>query len=274
MTRHLDRGHGPALVTGGHGPALVMVPGLAATAEFFSAAVARLATRHRVVVVELPGHGDNATADRPASLTRAAEDLHTTIEELDLAGVTLLGWSLGATVAYGYLERFGAARIRALVSVEQTPRLLCDDDWPYGAFGSLDAAGADAVLASVTDDYPAFAAALVRGSFAAGTDPDPTTLADLIDQTRRCDPDAVRALLAEALTVDWRDRLRRISVPTLLVHGAHSQVYPGEVGGWLRSAIPASRLEVFPGSGHLPFVEEPDRFADLVSAFVDHPVAT
>ena len=265
MTPHVDRGQGPTVV---------MVPGLAATAAFFTDVVTRLTAGHRVVVVELPGHGDNPAADRPASLTRATEDLHATFEELELTDVTLLGWSLGATVAYGYLERFGTARTRALVSVEQTPRLLLDDDWPYAAFGSLDAAGADAVVASVTSDFPAFAAGLVRGSFAAGTEIDPATLARLVGETRRCDPAAVRALLVDALAVDWRERLRRITVPTLLVHGARSQVYPGDVGRWLQATMPAARLAVLADSGHLPFVEEPDSFTDLVAAFISRPVAS
>ncbi|MDG4765794.1 alpha/beta hydrolase [Solwaraspora sp. WMMD406] len=299
MIELLDRQHDQR-------PAVVMVPGLAATAEFFGAAVSRLAARHRVVVVELPGHGDNSTAGRPASLAHAVAQLHTTIDELGLTDITLLGWSLGATVTYGYLERFGTDRVRRLVSVEQTPRLLVDDDWPYGAFGALDAAGASAIVQSVTSDYPAFAAGLVRNSFAAadgedtadtkdagdGEDsgavdtagdgdtaadrggPDPATLSVLTDEACDCEPDAVAALLREAIAADWRDRIRSIPVPTLLIHGTRSQVYPGDLGRWLRDAIPQARLEMFDHSGHLPFVEEPDRFARTVAAFVGDPVGT
>ncbi|MFY1636259.1 alpha/beta fold hydrolase [Solwaraspora sp. WMMB335] len=262
-------GAGPDLDAG---PALVMVPGLAGTAEFFAGTVARLAGRLRIVVVELPGHGGNPTAGRPASLARAVDDLYKAIEERDLADVTLLGWSLGATVAYGYLERFGTARVSGLISVEQTPRLVVDDSWPYGAFGSLDTDGANATVRSVTNDYPAFAAGLVGSSFAAGSEPDPAVLAELTAQAQGCAPDAVQALFGDAVAADWRERIRAITVPTLLVHGARSQVYPGDLGRWLRDAMPAARLEMFDHSGHLPFIEEPDRFARLVAAFAGRPV--
>jgi pimeloyl-ACP methyl ester carboxylesterase len=53
----------------------------------------------------------------------------------------------------------------------------------------------------------------------------------------------------------------------LLIHGARSQVYPTPVGDWLADAIPGSRLEMFEDSGHLPFIEEPERFAGVVREF-------
>ncbi|MEV7227400.1 alpha/beta hydrolase [Polymorphospora sp. NPDC051019] len=257
MSIHHDRGAGPTLL---------VVPGLAATAGFLAEAVADLAADHRVVTVELPGHGRNTGGT--ASLAAAAEDVHRTVEALDLRDVTLLGWSLGATVAYGYLERFGAARTAGLVSVEQTPCLVGDDGWPFPAFGNLTTAAAAQFGQAIAADYGAFADNLVRGSFAAGADPDPAVVADLVAQAGRCDPAAVGALLADAVAADWRQRVSRLGVPTLLVHGARSQVYPGAVGGWLADAIPGARLETFAHSGHLPFVEERDRFTRTVREFV------
>lgn len=259
MTAHHDRGAGPALL---------IIPGLAATAGFLDAAVTDLAVDHRVVTVELPGHGANTSDASRASLRTAAEDLHRVVEDLDLHGATLLGWSLGATVAYSYLERFGTDRIAGLVSVEQTPRLVSDGGWPYPAFGTLDTAAAEGFQQAISADYAAFADSLVRGSFAAGSTPDPTVVADLVAQAHRCDPGAVRALLADAVADDWRYRIAKLALPTLLIHGAHSQVYPGAVGGWLVETIPSARLVTFDHSGHLPFVEERDRFTSTVRDFV------
>lgn len=253
----------------GQGPALVMIAGLSATRAFFRDAVENLSADHRVITVELPGHGGTPAGDRPASVERAADDLARLLEELDLREVTLLGWSLGATVAYRCLEQTGTARIARLVSVEQTPRLTVAEDWPHAAFGGLDEEGAAGLAAGLGTDFAGFADNLVRSSFAADSEPDKDVVDALVAEAGGCDSDAVAALLADAVSQDWRGRMADIPVPTLLIHGARSQVYPTPVGSWLADAIPGSRLEVFDDSGHLPFIEETERFAQAIRAFAD-----
>ncbi len=251
----------------GEGPALVMISGLSATRAFFREAVRDLSADHRVITVELPGHGDTPAGDRPASVQRAADDLAAMLDELDLREVTLLGWSLGATVAYRYLEQVGADRVARLVSVEQTPRLTVTEDWPHAAFGGLDDEGAQQLKSTLGDDFAGFADNLVRSSFAAGSEPAKDVVDTLIAAASGCDSDAVAALLGDAVSQDWRSRMAGITVPTLLVHGARSQVYPTPVGDWLAGQVPGSRLEVFEDSGHLPFVEETERFTKTVREF-------
>lgn len=254
----------------GRGPAVVMVPGLAATRTFFRDAVKNLSADHRVVTVELPGHGDTPLGGRPATVQRAAEDLGRVLEELDLRDVTLLGWSLGATVAYACLEHASTDRISRLVSVEQTPRLTVAEDWTHAAFGGLDEEGAKGLLGGLTEDFAGFAQTLVGSSFAAGSQPDEDVMATLLSEAGACDPAAVASLLADAVSQDWRGRVADIPVPTLLIHGARSQVYPTAVGEWLAGTVPGSRLEMFADSGHLPFIEETERFAGVVRDFADH----
>ena len=246
---------------------VVMVAGLAATIEFFADVARDLEGDHHVVTVELPGHGHTAVGGRSVSIARAADDLAGLLDELDLHKVTLVGWSLGATVAYTYLERTGTARVARLVSVEQSPRLTLAADWPHAAFGTLTDEGTEQFVASILADMPAFADALVQASFAAGSHPDEALVDNLIAQARGCDPGAVAALVRDVVSQDWRERMAGIPVPTLLIHGARSQVYPTAVGPWLAAAIPGSRLEVFDDCGHLPFIEASGRFAAVVREF-------
>lgn len=237
---------------------LVLIPGLAATSRFFTAAARDLAVGHEVVTVELP-------MDRPATVREAAEELALTLARLDLRDATLVGWSLGASVAYEYLDRFGQGRVAALVSVEQTPRLTLAEDWPHAAFGGLDAAGVERLKATIATDPAAFADSLVRGSFAAGGEPEESLVDELVGEALRWTPEACAALLTSVSTSDYRDVVARITVPTLLIHGARSQVYPTGVGDWLAATIPAAELRVFPDSGHLPFIEERERFVAAVT---------
>lgn len=242
-------------------PVVVMVPGLAATGRFFSGVAGQLAADHRVVTVELPTRGS-------ATVRQAVQDLAHAFDLLDLREAVLLGWSLGATVALEYLDRFGTERVSALISVEQSPRLTLGPDWPHAAFGGLDGAGVERLCAGVLADQAGFAESLVRSSFAAGADPDPGLVGELTAEALTWTPQACAALLAEAAGLDLRARLAAVTVPTLLIHGARSQVHSTGVGRWLADAIPAAELRVFPESGHLPFIEEPQHFVDAVADFV------
>jgi pimeloyl-ACP methyl ester carboxylesterase len=76
--------------------------------------------------------------------------------------------------------------------------------------------------------------------------------------------------------VDWRGQVVTMldrcylsaAIPTLIVWGSDDQVIPVAHAHMLHSAMPGSRLEIFAGSGHFPFRDEPERFADLFFGFV------
>jgi len=261
----------------GAGPPLLLVHGLGAPSAFFARSVAALARDHRVITSDLRGHGATPRGREPVTVERCAADLHALAERLGLRGATLLGWSLGATVAYSYLDRYGAGRVGALVSVEQSPYLLSEQGWEHAAFGGLDTAGAAAAEKVLTAPDRATVEATVRGFFARGTAPARELVDELTDAAATCHADAKRELWHSALRQDWRGRLPPAGVPALFLHGALSQVYPSAVGAWL-AAVPGARTALFEHSGHLPFLEEPERFHQVVRAWTssdltraDHP---
>lgn len=68
--------------------------------------------------------------------------------------------------------------------------------------------------------------------------------------------------------VDLRPRLGEITVPALVCVGRHDPQTPWPANAAIAAALPYGRLEVFDRSGHDPFVEEPERFAAVVGAFL------
>jgi pimeloyl-ACP methyl ester carboxylesterase len=61
----------------------------------------------------------------------------------------------------------------------------------------------------------------------------------------------------------------RIEAPTLLVWGARDRLVPPALAESWRSAIPDARLEVVAGAGHVPMLETPERFNELLHDFLD-----
>jgi pimeloyl-ACP methyl ester carboxylesterase len=63
--------------------------------------------------------------------------------------------------------------------------------------------------------------------------------------------------------------LHRIDIPTLLLWGAEDRIVTPAYGEGWREAIPGARIEIIPQAGHFPHLEQPEAFAERLSAFVD-----
>jgi proline-specific peptidase len=67
---------------------------------------------------------------------------------------------------------------------------------------------------------------------------------------------------------DISDRLGEIGVPTLITAGAHDEFTPVQAEA-LHAGIPASELVTFENASHMQFVEEPERYRELVAGFLE-----
>ena len=82
------------------------------------------------------------------------------------------------------------------------------------------------------------------------------------------DPVGWQAQAAAGATFDALDRIGGIAAPTLVVHGTEDNVIDPRNAELLASRIPGAVLELVPGTGHLLFWEQPDRFAALLLEFL------
>ena len=77
--------------------------------------------------------------------------------------------------------------------------------------------------------------------------------------------------------VDWRGQIVTMldrcyltqAIPVLIIWGTRDVVVPVRHAWMAHSAMPGSRLEIFEGSGHFPFHDDPARFIDVVQRFID-----
>ena len=172
--------------TAGAGSPLVLVHGFAMHGGVFAPLVPALAQRHRVHVIDLPGHGASApiaTYDLPS--LASALDWVTAGEDEPLS---LLGWSLGGMVALEF-ARTRPARVRRLVLVATTPSFVARPDWPHAMAAATLARFGDELRVAYRSTLLRFLTLQVQGSdegrrslaalrerlFARG-DPDPRQL--------------------------------------------------------------------------------------------------
>jgi len=218
---------------------VVLVHGLAGSARWWEQTEPVLRRRHDVHVVELPGFG----AARRSRFT--LEDATALVSDrvAGVGRVHLVGHSLGGLVC----ARVAAGR------PELVERLVLVA--PAGSLPRRTLAGHALPLAATLRSLrPSFLRLLVTDVVRAG----PRTLVG-----------AARELLREDVVAD----LRSVAAPTLLVWGERDMLVPASVSQLFAAEIPHARLELLEGVGHVPMIERPELFAQLVLAFFEHGLA-
>jgi pimeloyl-ACP methyl ester carboxylesterase len=238
----------------GSGSTIVLLGGFLMGAKAWRVQLDALAPHHRVIALDRRHHGD---AERPAGghrLSRHAADVHDALVALDLDEVLLVGASMGASTIYAYLDLFGTERLRGIVPIDQTPKMINEGDWSLG-FYDLTRENVDAFIAGFPGALNPFhkpTDLALRTMLAGGTD---------------IDMDVVRPLLRNHAEADWRDVFARCDVPVLAIAGRHCPLWPCESSLLIADAAPQGEALVCEESGHVPFLEEPELVNGALAAF-------
>lgn len=232
----------------------------------FDDVAARMGPGFACCAPDLPGHG--AAADLPPTLEAGAAVVAETIAARGLSDVLLVGWSMGAAVAWTYLRDHGCGRIAGLVTVDMAPRMACAADWPHGLIGQ----GAEDIAASTRRfeaDWAGGAEAIASTMFADKDGPRGFPRDRALAQILSNDPDRMRAVWRALTAMDLRAVIGGIDLPYLATCGARSRVYPASAADWLAEQAPKGRVHSFPLSGHSPHLEEPEAFRHAIEDFAD-----
>jgi pimeloyl-[acyl-carrier protein] methyl ester esterase len=201
------------------------------------------------------------------SIEAAADTCAALIEARGLRGVLLVGWSMGASVAWALIARHGLDRIAGLAIVDMSPRALNDAQWRLGLSDGLDAARAEAAAAAMPGNWSAFTERVVSALFPDREVTDPALAAWAGGEVARNDPAAMAAMWRSLVEQDHRALLASIDVPVLLAYGAKSALYAPEVFAWTASRLPRVRLARFDRSGHAPHLTEASAFNAALARF-------
>lgn len=235
---------------------------------FFAGQMAALADAFHVLAPDMPGHG-LSPGNAEISVAAGAGAVLELLESRDLSGVTLVGWSMGAHVAYDVLRQGGAERVDRLVVVDMTPKVLNCSDWRLGVSSGIDAARSARALAAMRSDWPRYVPHVVENMFASGGGGDWRGFA--CAEIAKNDGAVMAAAWESLAAQDFRSFLPAIAMPTVIAHGARSRIYSPDVARYQAAAIPDARVVRFEMSGHSPHLEEAERFTEMLRDFCRHP---
>ncbi|WP_341704069.1 alpha/beta fold hydrolase [Ferrovibrio sp.] len=252
----------------GRGRPLIFLHGWSCHGGFFAPQAAGLRDRFHLLFPDLPGHRNSPARTGDLSIGFMADALHRVIAERGLQNAVLVGWSMGALVAFDYIARHGSAALGGLVIADMTPKITNDTGWSLGIRGGFDMAQSMAAVLAMQADWPAYAGAFVPRIFARSGCHDPALQDWAAAQILYNDPGAMAALWASMAACDYRPLMPRLDMPVLILHGGESQLYDPAVSLWLEAEIPAARRHCLAAAGHAPHLEMPAAFNAALSDFV------
>jgi pimeloyl-ACP methyl ester carboxylesterase len=272
---------GPSEPVGGGEP-FVLIHGLASSLAFWYFRIAPgLARRHRVVMLDLRGHGRSSMPRAGYAGAPMAADVHALLDHLSIERAHLVGHSFGGNVALHfachYPERTGRLTL-ADVRVRSLQPAVDLQSWPlWPRYRSLlEQAGIEIDAAAKEIGFEMFERfarlrlsnpaelqhldPLAVSPFSgAGGDPAARRWLEMLETT------GIRHELADTVAVRPAD-LEPLSMPTLLAYGEYSHCLP--TAHQLLRRLRGSRLEIVPGAGHFFPAKYPERLVEHMLTFV------
>jgi microsomal epoxide hydrolase len=242
-------------IDAGRGPAMLFVPGWTISARIWEPQIAYFSATHRVIAMDPRGQGDS---DKPTDgyyPAARARDIKAVVDELRLAPVVLIGWSMAVAEVASYVEQFGTSTLSAVVLVDG---IAGTDPNPGLTASMVNFVGAmQTDRAKTTDGF-------VRSMYRTSQRED--YLAGIIADSLKMPTSAAVAVMVGTITTDARAGLAKIDKPVLLATapgGPWTAVYQD-----MQARMRGCRVVSFDGAGHALFVDQAAKFNTEVEALL------
>lgn len=244
----------------GEGPVVVLGHSFLCSGEMWAPQVPVLAERHRVVNIDLRGHGRSSELSEPCGVYDLVGDVEAVLDSLEIQSAVWAGLSIGGMVAMRAALTV-PARVRGLILLDtHAGRETVFKKIKYRAMN----AGAKMI------GLRPFLPAVMPLMFGASTlKHKPELVAEWEGKFATIDLRSIGVILEALVRRDSVvERLPEIGVPTLVIVGAEDASLPVGCSRQISEGIPDSSLLIVPESGHLSALEQPEAVADAMAGFL------
>jgi len=245
----------------GDGPPVVLLHPFPTNHEFWMPVARTLATRYRVIMPDLRGHGDSEIGEGPATMAKHAADLARVMDDAGVGRAPLIGVSIGGYALFEFWRQF-RGRVAALA--------LCNTKAP------ADSAEARAARLQAAHDViergtePFFESMIPRLLGRTTRETRPDLVDGALRMMRKMPPeDVAQVQRGMADRPDSVPTLKTINVPTLVITGDEDVLTGVNEAELIHQHITRSELRVIPKAGHFSPWEQPDEAARLLRQFLD-----
>ena len=244
----------------GNGPVLVFIPGWSTGAEVWRQQIDRFAPAHRVIAFDPRSEGDSTKTTSGNTPETRAQDLHALLERLSVQRPVLIGWSQGVQDVAAYVERYGTKDLAGIVLVDAA---ISD-----GADGMAARPEETATQFKMFAVYQAHQNEYLHGMMGAiiSKPQSNDAIERLVNTGMKTPPDVgVAMLVADMFGTNRTPALKKVDCPTLIIASAKSDELARQQAA--ANQISHARFEKIEDAAHAVFLDQPDRFSELVTSF-------
>jgi non-heme chloroperoxidase len=235
-------------------PSILFVPGWTMPAWIWQSQIDYFSHDYRVVAMDPRSQGQSSQTNDGLYPAARARDIKAVVDQLHLAPVVIVSWSMAVVETIAYVDQFGTSDFAGLILVDNDAggRAPADADQDFG------------LLKGVLEDRQKSLDGFIRNlNFKK---PHPEEYITRLEKASLLVPtNSAVALLVGYFVADFRPVLPKIDKPVVVC--AAKSGYMSTIVA-MQKNIPGSKLEVFDGDGHALFVDDPDKFNALVEDFL------
>lgn len=238
-------------------PAIICLPGIGASGQLFNKMVELLKDKYRVIVLDPRNQGKSQRTYKGHRMSRHAVDLEEFLTSLNLTNVIAIGNSMGASTLFAYASLFEKGRIKAMVDLDQPPKMINDDSWQYG-YQDL-----------TWDNFPVSLKYhdTVHANYLR-VNPEISTPVKLEMKEYPYDETANYNFLCDHAFQDWRDVVMDLKIPLLVLAGEKSPYFNCKFAQAMKFINEKIESHVIAECGHILQAEKPEETTQAILSFL------
>ncbi len=254
----------------GEGNPVVFVHGWPVSHEMWEYQLTQLPQEgFRCIAYDRRGFGQSDKPWDGYDYTTLATDLKALLDELDLEGVTLVGFSMAGGEVVRYCSLYNCERLSQVVLVSSiVPYMLQTETNPDGVPQEI----FDNMLAKLEEDRPAFLAEFGKQFFGVGWASHPVSdeILDWMQGLALCGSPRATIECAKSFSgTDFRREMKNIRVPVMIIHGDADKTVPIEpTGAQAAKMLPNAIYRVYEGAPHGLFIIDQQQLNQDLAQFI------
>ena len=242
----------------GEGKPIVLIPGWPLSDEMYEYQYSNLIDHNfRVIGITLRGFGRSSKPYGAYSYDVHALDIKRVLEQLNVEDATLCGFSMGGAIAVKYVSLYSSMHVAKLVLASAaSPSWTQLEDFPF----NIPKSDVDDLITLNNTDRPKLLSNFGKIFSATETSLNEGISNWLTAINLSASSYATGQCLIALRDTDLRNDLKKIKIPTLILHGKKDKICSFELAEQTQKLIQNAQLVSFEQSGHSLFLEETDKF--------------
>ncbi len=220
-----------------------------------------LTPKYRIIAIDIPGHGISETKGEVHSMEFIADVLHDALIKQSIEKCFLAGHSMGGYVAQAFAAKY-PEMLKGIIFIHSTP----NPDSPEKKENRK------REIELIKQDKKELIATLfaAKGFAEENRQRLHVKIEELEELICMTEDDGIIAILNGLMErADQNEMLRKLNIPELFIFGKHDEFIPVETAEKIINEQPQAEIAWLENSGHMGYMEEPEKTAEIISTFID-----